>query len=136
MKLNKVFIILLIIIFICSFSINCIAVDEEEPLENEQQNQENENNEEEQVEEQEEYEEEEEPQQIYIQPSNNNTVQVKSNNANLSSLVLDVEGLSPEFDKDVTEYYLIVGIEKEEIKVDAAPEAFIQALKETYIIII
>ena len=126
MKLNRFFLIFLIIVFICSFSLNCIAIDFVDPMQNEQQNQENENNNkqpEPEPEPDEEPEEYEEPEQTYTPPENNNNVaQPRSNNANLISLVLDVEGLSPEFNKDVIEYYLVVGLETEEIKVDAIAE--------------
>lgn len=46
----------------------------------------------------------------------------KSNNANLKSLSLDVEGLSPEFNKSITEYYLLVDLSIEEINVNAIAE--------------
>ena len=48
--------------------------------------------------------------------------EVKSNNANLKSISLDVEGITPEFSKDNLEYYLIVDLSIENIKVDAIPE--------------
>lgn len=46
----------------------------------------------------------------------------KSDNTNLKSLKVDVEGLSPEFDKNITEYYLIVDLTIEEVNVEAVPE--------------
>jgi len=60
---------------------------------------------------------------IVSDPINNNTViETKSENANLRMLNLDVEGISPEFDKDITEYYLIVDLSVEEIDIEAYPE--------------
>ena len=52
----------------------------------------------------------------------NTVVQVKSENADLKKLILDIEGLSPEFDKDITEYYLIVDLSIEEISIEAYPD--------------
>lgn len=48
------------------------------------------------------------------------TVQ-KSKDANLKELKVDAEGMTPEFNKDVTEYYLTVDLSVEEIKVTAMP---------------
>lgn len=48
--------------------------------------------------------------------------ETKSDNTNLKSLKVDVEGLSPEFDKNITEYYLIVDLTIEEVNVEAVPE--------------
>lgn len=49
------------------------------------------------------------------------TTKEKSKDANLKELKIDVEGMTPEFDKDVTEYYLTVNLEVEQIKVTATP---------------
>lgn len=46
---------------------------------------------------------------------------IKSKEAGLKELKVDVEGITPEFDKDVTEYYLAVDLEVEKIKVTATP---------------
>ena len=51
--------------------------------------------------------------------TNQNNQTQKSQNADLKSLEVDAEGLSPEFNKNVTEYYLVVGLEVENIKVNA-----------------
>lgn len=48
--------------------------------------------------------------------------ETKSDNTDLKSLKVDVEGLSPEFDKNITEYYLIVDLTIEEVNVEAIPE--------------
>ncbi len=124
MKAKRIFLIILIFIFICSFSLNCIATDETNTMENEQPNENNENNNEEPEPEpdEDEPEEYEEPEQTYTPPVTYSAPQPKSSNANLGSLVLDVEGLSPAFNKDIVDYYLVVSIETEEIKVDAAAE--------------
>lgn len=52
---------------------------------------------------------------------NNNTQNV-STNANLKELHLNVEGLSPAFQKTITRYNLIVGNDIEQIVVNAIPE--------------
>lgn len=44
------------------------------------------------------------------------------NNANLAALHLNKEGLSPTFQKDVTEYYLIVGNDVTSLRITAIPE--------------
>lgn len=49
----------------------------------------------------------------------NNKTETKSGNANLKSLKTDIEGLTPEFDKDVTEYYLTVDLSVTKVDVDA-----------------
>ena len=51
-----------------------------------------------------------------------NTIAEESENADLRNLILDVEGLAPEFDKNITEYYLIVDLSIEEINIEAYPE--------------
>jgi hypothetical protein len=56
------------------------------------------------------------------QTNNKPVTQTKSENANLRTLILDVEGLSPEFDKDITDYYLIVDLTVEKINIEAYPE--------------
>lgn len=48
--------------------------------------------------------------------TNNSSVQ-KSSEARLSSLKVDKEGLTPEFDKNITEYYLIVDLNVKQIKI-------------------
>lgn len=50
------------------------------------------------------------------QIKNSNTVQ-KSNEARLKELKVDKDGLTPEFDKNTTEYYLIVDLTVKQIKV-------------------
>lgn len=52
-------------------------------------------------------------------PSANTQTRELSDNANLKSLTVDVEGLTPDFNKNVTDYYLVVGLEVESIKVEA-----------------
>jgi len=55
-------------------------------------------------------------------PHNDNTQSnepVKSSNANLKELKLDVEGLTPDFNQNTTEYYLIVDLSVENIQVTA-----------------
>lgn len=54
--------------------------------------------------------------------ADNDDEDTKSDNTNLKSLKVDVEGLSPEFDKNITEYYLIVDLTVEEVNVEAVPE--------------
>lgn len=49
--------------------------------------------------------------------TSNNVATKKSSEARLKQLKVDVEGLSPEFDKDTTEYYLIVDLSVNKIKV-------------------
>lgn len=51
--------------------------------------------------------------------TNQNNQTPKSQNADLKSLEVDAEGLSPEFNRNVTEYYLVVGLEIKNIKVNA-----------------
>ena len=43
-------------------------------------------------------------------------------NANLKSLTLSIPGMSPEFNKDTLEYYLVVDLTVNEIEVTATPE--------------
>ena len=52
----------------------------------------------------------------------NTQTQEKSDNANLKSLTVDVEGLTPEYNKNITDYYLIVDLSIESINVEAATE--------------
>lgn len=54
--------------------------------------------------------------------SNHNNDNSKSDNANLKSLSLNVEGLSPEFNKNTTEYYLVVDLTVDTIDVQAIAE--------------
>lgn len=49
------------------------------------------------------------------------TTEEKSNDANLKDLEIDIEGMTPEFNKDVSEYYLTVDLTVEQIKVTATP---------------
>lgn len=74
-----------------------------------------------------------ETEQVSLPEENNNSTQqniqqpstqteVKSRNTDLKSLSLDVEGITPEFSKDNLEYYLIVDLSIEKIKIDAVPE--------------
>ena len=57
------------------------------------------------------------------QNTNTNTnTNTKSSNANLKSMILNVEGLSPAFAKNITNYSLNVGENVNEIKVNAAVE--------------
>ena len=51
---------------------------------------------------------------------NSNTVIPKSSEARLKELKVDVEGLTPEFDKNVTEYYLVVDLSINRINVTAS----------------
>lgn len=50
--------------------------------------------------------------------TNNTTIQ-KSNEAGLKELKLDQDGLTPEFDKNITEYYLVVDLTVKQIKITA-----------------
>lgn len=53
------------------------------------------------------------------QKPSNNVIIKKSSEARLKNLKVDVEGLSPDFDKDTTEYYLVVDLSVKAIKVTA-----------------
>lgn len=53
------------------------------------------------------------------QTTNNNIVQ-KSSEARLKELKVDIEGLTPEFDKNTTEYYLVVDLSVNKLKVIAS----------------
>lgn len=55
-------------------------------------------------------------------PTYNTVTETESDNADLRSLMLDIEGLSPEFDKDITDYYLIVDLTVESVNIEAYPE--------------
>ena len=46
----------------------------------------------------------------------------KSENADLKSLSIDIEGMTPNFDKTVTDYYLTVELDVEEINVSAVAD--------------
>lgn len=52
----------------------------------------------------------------------NSNTEIKSNEARLKELQIDVEGMTPEFDKNTTEYYLVVNLSIEEIEVTAIPQ--------------
>lgn len=54
--------------------------------------------------------------------TNNNTSSSASKNANLKELHLDVEGLSPRFNKNTTNYSIVVGDNVDSITVNAIPE--------------
>ena len=49
------------------------------------------------------------------------TTKKKSKDATLKKLEIDIEGMTPEFDKDVTEYYLVVNLNVKQINVTATP---------------
>lgn len=60
---------------------------------------------------------------------NNNTtetatkpVTTKSSNADLKTLKTNIEGLTPDFDKDTTEYYLVVDLSIKKVQVTATTE--------------
>ena len=53
------------------------------------------------------------------QITNNNIVQ-KSSEARLKELKADIEGLTPEFDKNTTEYYLVVDLSVSKLKITAS----------------
>lgn len=50
------------------------------------------------------------------------TEEEKSSNTYLRSITVDAEGLTPEFQRDILEYYLIVDLNIEEIEINAVPE--------------
>lgn len=56
--------------------------------------------------------------------NSSNSVQskTKSSNADLKNLKLNVDGITPEFNSEVTEYTLIVDSDTEEVKVQAVPD--------------
>lgn len=56
------------------------------------------------------------------QNENSKNKENKSNNSYLDSLEVNIEGLSPEFNKYTTQYYLIVDLEVEDIEVKAIAE--------------
>lgn len=58
----------------------------------------------------------------YNQPTNNEQQEKKSENANLRLLQIDIEGLEPEFDPSVTQYYLLVDLTVEGINITAVAE--------------
>lgn len=49
----------------------------------------------------------------------NNKTTVKSNDANLKDLKVDITGMTPDFDEDVTDYYLVTDLSVSTIKVTA-----------------
>lgn len=59
---------------------------------------------------------------LNTQNKKDNVTQSKSSNANLKSLRLDVEGISPIFDKNITQYYLTIPNEISNISVIAEAE--------------
>lgn len=61
-------------------------------------------------------------QTYYYNSNNNNKENIKSSNANLKLLNVNVEGMTPDFSKNNTEYYLVVDLTVEEIIVKAIPE--------------
>ena len=148
MKIKKIVLILIMILVIALLQIKCIAVNETSSIENEQKNQTNNttnnevNKENETINEQtnnnsaqqnnnnannnqEEKKQETKPNNSSNINQNSNVATVeapKSENANLQSLTVDVEGLSPEFNKDVVDYYLVVSLDVEEIKINAVAE--------------
>jgi len=54
--------------------------------------------------------------------NNSSSTERLSDNANLGNLILDIDGLEPEFNKDITEYYLIVDLSVESVNIEAYPE--------------
>ena len=52
----------------------------------------------------------------------NTNTETKSGEARLKELQIDIEGMTPEFDKNTTEYYLVVDLTIEEVKVTAIPQ--------------
>lgn len=56
------------------------------------------------------------------QNNNEQNVTSVSQNVNLSGLHLNVEGISPSFNKDILEYYIVVSDKINDIEVDAKPE--------------
>ena len=54
--------------------------------------------------------------------NNNNSNKSISSNTNLNSLQLDIEGISPAFNKNTTEYFLVVDEKVNNINVSATPE--------------
>lgn len=53
---------------------------------------------------------------------NNKKEENKSENSYLAHLEVNMEGLSPDFSRDITQYYLIVDLEVEEIEITAIAE--------------
>lgn len=58
------------------------------------------------------------PTQTNNKTNSSNTVQ-KSNEAGLKELKVDKDGLTPEFDKNITEYYLVIDLTVKQIKITA-----------------
>lgn len=141
--MKKIILLLITVILLLGLSIRSFAIDElnnddntntqtENTNENPNNN-ENENNNNEEINNQETNNQEINNTETGNQPEENNNSQqnveqpttqidIKSKNTNLKSISLDVEGLNPEFSKDILEYYLIVDLSIEKIKVDAIPE--------------
>lgn len=61
------------------------------------------------------------PEETPYVPNTPVNVVTKSSEATLKELKIDVEGLTPEFNKNTTEYYLIVDLSVENIQVTAIP---------------
>lgn len=65
---------------------------------------------------------EEKPQITKTEENSQNTNKVlKSSESKLQELKIDLEGLTPEFNKNITEYYLVVDLSVKQIKVTATP---------------
>ena len=61
------------------------------------------------------------PEETTYVPNTPINVVKKSNEATLKELKIDVEGLTPDFNKNITEYYLIVDLSVENIQITATP---------------
>lgn len=59
--------------------------------------------------------------QVTQKPNNTNEEEEKSKENNLKQLTIDIEGMTPEFNKDTTEYYVVTDLNTEQIKVTAIP---------------
>lgn len=62
------------------------------------------------------------PTQSNLGTTENSDNETKSSEARLKELQIDIEGITPEFDKNTTEYYLVVDLSVEQIKVKAIPQ--------------
>ena len=54
--------------------------------------------------------------------SNNQTTNNSSDNANLKNLHIDIEGMTPKFSKNTTNYYIVIQNNIDKINVTAEPE--------------
>ncbi len=54
-------------------------------------------------------------------PNNVNEEEKKSKENNLKQLSIDIEGMTPEFNKETTQYYVVTDLNTEQIKVTAIP---------------